>query len=248
MGFLQHLFRSRQKHASSDFHNPVTTELHSHLIPGIDDGTETLADSISVLKELSLLGYKKVITTPHIMGDFYKNGSHNILPGLKAVREALFEADIPLTIEASAEYMVDDVLEEKIASNNLLPFGKNHILIELPFNEEPQNLKTVIFNLQVNGYQPVLAHPERYPYYAGNKSKYEELTDGGVLLQMNILSLIGYYSPDVKKAAEYLIDKKLISLVGSDIHGIRHLPYLREALNTNYYEKVCGLGLLNNQL
>ncbi len=241
-------FFKRDKLPEEPFLNPITTDLHSHLIPNLDDGVESLSESILVLKELSALGYKKVITTPHIMGDFYKNGRDNILPALDLVRNELKLQHILIEIEASAEYMVDELLEVKINTNDLLPFGKNYILIELPFSAEPPNLKKVLFDLQINGYQPVLAHPERYMYMANNPDTYHELADSGILLQLNTMSLIGYYSPEVKKNAEYLIDQKLVHLVGSDIHGPRHLPYLTKALQSNYYRKICALPLMNNQL
>ena len=233
---------------NSVFINPITTELHSHLIPGIDDGTEQIEETIEVLTKYQELGYKKVITTPHIMGDFYKNGAFNILPGLEKIKNLLIQNHINIEIEAAAEYMVDELLEGKINNKEILTFGGNKVLIELPFNEEPPIFKSVLFALQTNGFQPVLAHPERYPYYALNKSNYEQLIENGVLIQLNIMSLIGYYSPNIKKTAEFLIDNKMVHLVGSDLHGARHLPFLEKAIQSTYYRKVCELNLLNNQL
>ena len=233
---------------NSVFINPITTELHSHLIPGIDDGIEQIEETIEVLKQYQQLGYKKVITTPHIMGDFYKNGAFNIIPGLEKIRNLLQQNNINIEIEAAAEYMVDELLEVKINNKEILTFGGNKVLIELPFNAEPLILKSVLFELQTNGYQPILAHPERYPYYTANKSNYDQLIENGILFQLNIMSLIGYYSPEVKKTAEYLIDNKMIHLVGSDLHGVRHLPFLEKAIQSTYYRKACDLRLLNNQL
>jgi len=248
MGIFSGLFKSKPKLADADFVNPVTTELHSHLIPGIDDGVKTLEESIEVLRGFSEMGYKKVITTPHIQGDFFKNGSHNILPGLELVRQRLLEEKIDIEIHAAAEYLIDDLLEEKIDNKQLLTFGNNHVLVELPFNEEPRNIKNVLFNLRVNGYKPVLAHPERYTYMFMQKDKYEELFQSGILFQVNIFSLVGYYSPQVQKAAEYLIEKKMVSMVGSDTHGARHLSVLNEALHSKNYQNICNLKLLNNGL
>lgn len=249
MSNLFSLFKKKQPQTeNSVFINPITTELHSHLIPGIDDGTEKVEETIEVLKHYHKLGYKKVITTPHIMGDFYKNGAFNILPGLEKIKSLLVQNNIEIEIEAAAEYMVDELLEVKINKKEILTFGGNKVLIELPFNEEPLNFKTVLFELQVNGYQPVLAHPERYSYYGSKKSNFNDLVENGVLFQLNLMSLIGYYSPEIKKTAEYLIDNKLVHLVGSDLHGTKHLPYLEKALQSSYYRKACELNLLNNQL
>ena len=248
MGLFSGLFKSTPKLADADFVNPITTELHSHLIPGIDDGVKTIEESMEVLRAFSQMGYKKVITTPHIMGDFYKNGPENILPGLELIRKKLVEENIQIELEAAAEYLVDDVLEQKIEDKQLLTFGDNYILVELPFNEEPRNFKTVLFNLRVNGYRPVLAHPERYSFMAMQKDKYEELFQSGILFQVNIFSLIGYYSPQIQKTAEYLIEKKMVNMIGSDTHGPRHLSALNAALHSKNYQNICKLKLLNNGL
>jgi len=248
MGLFGNLFKSKPKQADSDFINPITTEFHSHLIPSIDDGVEKFEQSIEVLRTWSEMGYKKVITTPHIMSDFYKNGPENILPKLEELRILLKEKNIPIEIHAAAEYMIDDLLEQKIETSKLMTFGNNYVLVEMPFSDEPRNLKKVLFNLRVNGYRPVLAHPERYGYMAIKKEKYEELFESGILFQINIFSLIGYYSPQIQKTAEWLIEKKMVSMIGSDTHGPRHLPVLQAAVRSKNYQKICELKLLNNEL
>jgi protein-tyrosine phosphatase len=248
MSFFSKIFSSKPKLADPGFQNPVTTELHSHLIPAIDDGVQTVEESMIVLKDFADRGYKKVITTPHIMGDFYKNGPHNILPGLDMLRSELRSRQIDLELEAAAEYMIDDAFERKVQDKELLTFGGNHVLVELPFTEEPANLKSVLFELQVNGYKPVLAHPERYGFMAHRKDRYEELFAQGILFQINLFSLVGYYSPQIRKTAEFLIEQKMVSMVGSDCHGPRHLPVLHDALASYNYQRVCKLPLLNNQL
>ena len=249
MSILKSIFGGKPKAASPSFVNPVTTELHSHLIPNIDDGVQSLEESIAVLKQFEDKGYKKVITTPHIMGDFYKNGPENVLPALELIRAELKARQINIELHAAAEYMVDDMLEKKIEEGNLLTFGQNHILVELPFTEEPAIFKTVLFNLRVNGYKPVLAHPELYAFMAHNKNKYEELFEQGILFQLNLFSLIGYYSPQIQKTAEYLIKQKMVHMVGSDCHGVRHLHVFNDAIACKTYQTLCEqLPLLNNQL
>ncbi len=170
MSLLEKLFSRKPKLADADFVNPITTEVHSHLIPAIDDGVPTLVESIAIIKHMASCGYKKVITTPHIMGDFYKNGPENILPALEIIRSELKMQQVDIEVEAAAEYMIDDAFEKKISSGNLLTFGNNYVLIELPFTDIPANFKSALFELQVNGYRPVLAHPERYAFYAMNKT------------------------------------------------------------------------------
>lgn len=248
MKLFDRLFSKKPKLANVSFVNPITTEVHSHLIPGIDDGVQTLEESIDILKHFASLGYQKVITTPHIMSDYYKNSPEIILPLLEKVRAGLKEQHISITLEAAAEYMIDDGLQQKIDHKELLTFGKNHVLVEMPFTEPSPNFKDILFSLRINGYTPVLAHPERYLYFAANPKRYDELWDAELLFQVNLYSLVGYYSPMAQKAAEYLIANKMVSLVGSDTHGLRHMPVLEHALRSKNYELICELPLLNNTL
>jgi protein-tyrosine phosphatase len=248
MSILNKLFNIKPKIADFNFVNPITTEIHSHLIPNIDDGVQSLEESILVFKHFAERGYKKVITTPHIMGDFYKNGPENILPAIEIIRTELKNQGINIEIQAAAEYLIDDAFEKKIALGNLLTFGQNHVLVELPFTEEPANLKSALFNLRIAGYKPVLAHPERYSFLAMHRDKFTELFEQGILFQINLFSLIGYYSPQVKKTAEFLIENKMVHMIGSDCHGQRHLPVFNDAIKSYNYQRICALPLINNTL
>lgn len=249
MSFFSNIFGSSEKHAGKDFVNPIQVEFHSHLIPGVDDGVETIDQSLEILTGFHAMGMRKVITTPHIMCDFYKNSKLNLFPLLYQLQAKLKEANIPLELEVAAEYMIDDGFVSKIEAGDLLCFGpkKKHVLIELPFMSEPSMFKQALFELQVAGYQPILAHPERYSYFAFQKSEYEELKNRGILFQVNLLSLIGYYSKPVMETAQFLIDQQMVDLVGSDTHHIRHQQLLPEVYKSKYYRKVCELELLNNQ-
>lgn len=236
--------------SSTQFVNPIQVEFHSHLIFGVDDGCETIEQSIEILSHFEKLGMRKVITTPHVMSDFYKNSKENIYPLRDEIRKRLVEENIQIEFDAAAEYMIDDGFEKKIAAGNLLTFGPEgkHILVELPFMTEPRNFSACLFELQIAGFTPVLAHPERYLYYANEKEKYHELKDRGVLFQLNMLSPLGYYSKPVADAAAYLVQQKLIDLVGSDTHHMRHMQILPEAIQNKTYRKVCEAELLNNYL
>ena len=253
MNFFGKLFANNGAASNNaSFINPVKVELHSHLIHAVDDGVQTLDEALEALKVFEAMGYTKIITTPHIMSDFYKNSTHNLTPKLHQLQNYIKENGLNLEIELAAEYMIDDAMEEKINKNELLSFGGTNkfILVEMPFLEEARNFKSVIFELQILGYKPVLAHPERYTYYHQKKEKYDELSEQGIFLQLNNLSLIGYYSPQVLKAAEYIIDKKLHSFVGSDAHNVRHANIIRDkVLNAKLYQKACSsVLLLNNTL
>ena len=150
-------------------------------------------------------------------------------------------------MEAAAEYYLDEYLDEKIRSKSLLTFGQNHVLFELPFIAEPPNLSATIFDLQTNGYKPILAHPERYGFWYNSFEKYYEMKEKGVSLQLNILSLIGHYSPETRKIAERMIDENLISFLGSDCHNAHHLGLIKEARTKKYLHKLLDSGLLKNE-
>jgi protein-tyrosine phosphatase len=227
----------------------IGCDIHSHFIPGIDDGSKTIEDSVQMIGEMYALGYKKVITTPHIMGDFYRNTPEIILSGLEKVRAALKEANIPVTIEAAAEYYLDYDLERKLDEEKLLTFGNNNLLFEVSYLNAPENLFHFIFRLQTMGYQPILAHPERYNFWHSNFSKYEALIEKGVKLQLNINSLSGYYSLATKKIAEQLIDRDMISYIGSDCHHMGHIKLIKDVIYENHLKKLMDSGkLLNNAL
>ncbi|MCF8254160.1 MAG: capsular biosynthesis protein [Bacteroidia bacterium] len=252
MSFFSKIFgkKTAEENSSAVFVNPIHVEFHSHLIFGVDDGCEFIDQSIDLLKGFANLGMTKVITTPHVMSDFYKNSKENVYPLRDQIRKRLVEENIPIQFEAAAEYMIDDGFEKKILDGDMLTFGPEgkHILIELPFMTEPPNLSSCLFELQIAGYKPILAHPERYLYYANDKDKYHELKDRGILFQLNLLSGLGYYSKPVADAANYLVQKELIDLVGSDTHHIKHMQLLPEALQSKTFKKVCEAELLNNYL
>ena len=227
----------------------ITTDIHSHLLAGIDDGVKTIAESIEIIKKFQELGYNKLITTPHIFPDFFNNTPEIIGAKLSELKDALAEQNIDVQIEAAAEYYLDESFIEQIENGNeLLTFGNNYLLFETGFMNEPINLKEIIFKLKSNGYNPVMAHPERYGYLANNFELVEDLINRGVYMQLNINSISGYYSPEIKKMAEKLIDSKQVHFIGSDCHTYRHVEVLLDTRSKKYYNKALSLDLLNNSL
>lgn len=206
------------------------TDIHSHLIPGIDDGSTDLANSVDLIRGLHKLGYQKFITTPHIMSDFYRNTPEIILNGLDQVREAIDKEGIPVQIEAAAEYYCDGDFEKSITNGELLTFGDRYVLFELSYLNPSDNFDTVTFKLQLEGYKPVLAHPERYPYWYQSFDKYQEIRDKGVLLQINLASLTGHYGMVSKRIAERLIENNMVDLLGTDTHKLSHIDVFKRAL------------------
>jgi len=225
----------------------LKTDIHSHFIPGIDDGSPDMETTIFLIKEMQGLGFKKVITTPHVMSDFYKNSSDIILKGLTDIRSELKVQNINMEIEAAAEYYIDYDFEQKIGKEKFLTFGDNYILVELSFMEAPKNLFDIIFKLQLEGYKVVLAHPERYAFFT--MDDYEELVNREVLLQINWLSIIGYYSPQIEQKTKDLILADMVSFIGSDCHNMNHAELYKKCQTKKAWHDLNNSSkLLNNTL
>jgi len=222
----------------------LKTDIHSHLIPGIDDGSTDMETTIALIEKMQGLGFKKIITSPHVMSDYYQNSSEVILNGLADVRSELKAQNINMKIDAVAEYYIDYEFEQKIGKENFLTFGDNFILVELSFMQAPRNLFDIIFKLQLEGYKVVLAHPERYNYYT--MRDYEELISRGVILQINFLSLIGYYSPQIKKKTESLINSGMVRLVGTDCHNMHHADLYKKCQTQKSWHDLVNSGKLLN--
>jgi tyrosine-protein phosphatase YwqE len=206
-----------------------------------------MAETIDLLKRFSALGYKKVITTPHIMSDFYKNTPDIILGGLEEVKRAIKGEGIDSEIEAAAEYYLDYSFEELIAKKEVLSFGNNHVLFELSFSNEPPRVKDAIFNLQTEGYKPIMAHVERYPFYFNQWDTIEEFRNRDCLIQLNINSLSGQYGPAVKKMGEDLIDRDWVDVIGSDCHHMGHLDVLESVRTNPHFHKIANKENLLNK-
>lgn len=226
----------------------LRVDMHSHLIPGIDDGAKTIEDSLELIQILHSAGYKKLITTPHIMSDYFRNTPEIILEGLSTLRIALKEHKIPVEIEAAAEYYLDDGFMRKMEEEKLLTFGDNYLLVEVSYINPPDNVFDVFFRAQVLGYKPVLAHPERYPYWYRDFEHYKRFYEMGVTLQLNLNSLSGYYGPDAKKIGEKLIDMGIIGALGTDMHHTRHAQALQQVMKEKYLKKILDMPLINREL
>jgi protein-tyrosine phosphatase len=228
---------------------PLRVDMHSHLLPGLDDGVATMEDAEAIIRRFISLGYTHIITTPHVMSDTYRNTPETILGRLEEVKAHLRSKGLEISISAAAEYYLDEVLMKMLSDGErLLTFGDRYLLFETNFLTEPFNLKEFIFLATTKGYKLVLAHPERYMYLQSNPDKVQDLIDRGVFMQMNISSLTGYYSKPVQQLAFRLIDKGLIHLLGSDCHHLQHTVLLEQARNSRYFRKALTLPLLNNTL
>lgn len=209
----------------------IGTDMHSHFIPGIDDGAPNMDVALELILGIQALGYRHIITTPHIMSDYYPNTPEIIKSGLMDLRKALQEAGIQMKVHAAAEYMVDSYFEQLVDSEGeLLTIYDKDILVELPFAGMPPNFYKVSFKLQAAGYRIILAHPERYAYMHGSMETYEELLDHNIKLQVNLNSFTGAYGPDVQKAAEDLVKHNMVRAIGTDCHHVGHLELAQKSV------------------
>ena len=225
-------------------YSALGVDMHSHLLPGIDDGSPDAATSVNYIKKMMELGYRKFICTPHVYPDLYPNTNETIASALQVLKSKLQEEQVDVEVHAAAEYFIDDLFADRLKNGEqLLTIHKNFVLIEISFMQAPTDLKNILFDMIVQGYQPVLAHPERYNYYHSRKEVYHRFKDQGCLLQVNLLSLSGYYGRSVQDAAHYLVDQKLVDLIGTDLHHERHLEAMQhpqlmadvqKALSTNH--------------
>lgn len=225
----------------------LQTDLHSHLLPGIDDGVPTLDEALELIEALVQMGYQRLITTPHVSGERYPNTSTTICEKERAVQEAIRKAGIPVEFRAAAEYMLDENFGRLMRENDLLPLDEQgHILVEMSFLHPPLALHKYLFELQGKGYKPVLAHPERYPFYHLKLEEYQALKQAGCLFQINILSITGHYGLDVQQSALLLLKQGMVDFLGTDAHRMRHALTLQAALRSGHLEKTLTRHLFHN--
>ena len=198
-------------------------DFHSHLLPGIDDGAKTIADSMSLVTALQEIGFAHFITTPHVMKNVWDNTREGILGKLEETNSTFNEKGIHIQMRAGAEYLMDGNFIELFHHEKLLTVKDNYVLVEMSYINPPIQLYDIIFDLQVVGYKPILAHPERYLFFHSNFSEYEKLKNAGCTFQLNLLSAIGYYGTNVAEIAKKLLKKGMIDFAGSDTHHQHHV-------------------------
>lgn len=227
----------------------LAQDIHSHILPGIDDGSPDVDTSLDLLRSLSDVGIKKFICTPHIIGDMFRNTPETVNNALAILKKAIRQQGMQVEISAAAEYMLDDHFMELLRGKKpLLTLAKNYILTEISFSATPRNLEQISFEISTSNYQPLMAHPERYSFYHRNYSAYSRLKELGFLLQVNILSLTGYYGKEVAKAAKFIVENKLVDFVGTDLHHSNHLKALTDARSIEIFEKYLGDRIYNQEL
>ena len=241
------LLKSKKKNAPQ--YIGFKTDVHAHILPGIDDGADNLEESLELIRSMKALGIKRVIATPHITEEVFPNNRKTIGDAYQQVRCALDADGIDFEVEYSAEYRLDGNFLAHWQRNDLIPFPKNYLLIENSYLQPYWKLEETIFELNLAGYKPILAHPERYTYYHNDYAVFDQLHNLNCKFQVNLLSLAGVYGKEVKKTAVHLLNKGYINFLATDVHHMRHIKAIEEFLCTSEFEKISAkLNLLNDTL
>lgn len=237
----------KKYHSPADY-SLLGTDLHSHLLPGIDDGAPDLETSLTLIRGLRELGFEKLITTPHVMGDIYPNTPEIIREQLLAVQACLTATGASADLQAAAEYFLDDQMAAHVQeSKPLLTLAGKYLLCEFSMLSPTMGLKEMIFQLHMQGYQVVLAHPERYVYLEMNKAYFRELKDIGCLFQLNLLSLGSYYGKTVQSLTQYLIKKQYYDFAATDLHNVRQLELLQDPKLGEGLKRLMDSGRIRNR-
>ncbi|TBW26436.1 tyrosine-protein phosphatase [Gramella sp. KN1008] len=218
-------------------HLEGVTDFHNHILPGIDDGAQTVEESLELIKGFEEIGISKFVATPHIIGEYYPNTPRTIKSALNLVQNNIKSQ---VKICAAAEYMMDQHFVEFINNKELLTVVGKKVLVEMSYFQPPLNLKEILFTLQNNSYSPILAHPERYTYlHSKSLEGYKDLKSRGCRFQLNMLSLSGHYGASIQKTSFYLIEAGLIDFICSDVHKKEHLEKIKTIrIPKKYSEKI----------
>jgi protein-tyrosine phosphatase len=237
----------RKKNSVADL-SWLQADMHSHLLPGIDDGSPDITTSLQLIRGLKELGYKKIITTPHVLWEIYPNTRETIVNKQQEVQKEIEAAGIDIEFKAAAEYFIDDHFAGQLKNKvPLLTISANMVLVEFSMVNMPMDLQEVLFEMQLQNYQPILAHPERYSFLLRKKEVFDELKNAGCLFQLNLLSLSGHYGEGVQQIADYLLKKNYYDYAGTDLHHHRHLSLLQN-LSSSAVKKLQDTGLIKNHL
>ncbi len=226
----------------------IHVDIHSHLIPGVDDGVKSLNQSIEIIRQFQELGYSKLVTTPHISESYHPNTPTVLWSKFLLVQEEIKKLGIEMEIELGAEYLVDSSFLELLKNDGEILSWSGFVLIETSFTNFPLIFDEVVFELESKGLTPVLAHPERYEYWFGNTNKVTEVRERGVKMQVTASSLVGYYGPIPKKMAKTLLKESLVDFIGSDIHRFAQMHDLEKALGSRVLRNLDRKQLMNESL
>jgi len=228
-----------------DLLNGDFIDIHSHLLPGIDDGSKSFDETLELLNSLKNIGFKQFTGTSHIFSGVWNNTKAIIENTATQTNEKL--KNHGFFIKPAAEYMMDNHFLELLKNDEkLLTIKDNYVLVEMSYINPPIHLFDILFQLQINGYQPILAHPERYNFYHGNIDAFKKLKNSGCKFQLNLISTTGYYGQAVAKCAKDLLKENMFDFAGSDVHHNRHIESFEQKIIVKNTENLKSI-IQNNQ-
>lgn len=233
------LFKKKNKECAKLFYS---TDVHCHILPGVDHGAKTVEDSLELLRVQQEMGIKRVILTSHVTAETFENTPETLRPAFQLLKKAVEETeDLNVELFLSAEYRMDEFWNKQYEQNNQIAMPGNYILLENSFQQELLGLNELMFDLKVKGYKPILAHPERYGYYAVRKQRLEQLHNMGIKFQVNLLSLAGYFGNHCRETALWIAKNGMADMLGSDMHGMEHADVIRDFIGSKAWRKLVPL-------
>ena len=233
MGLLD-IFRNKKEQVKL-FYN---TDIHCHILPGVDHGSRSIEDSLDMLHAEMEMGINRVILTSHVTAVTFENTRESLMDAFLKLQDAVTDAGLDIQLFLSAEYRMDEYFDKEYAADHLIPMPGNHILLENSFQQELMNLDDLLFDMQVKGYKTILAHPERYPYYSRRRKRYEQLHNAGAKFQVNILSFTGYFGEEARESALWFVRNGMIDYLGSDMHNVKHAHIIMDYIKSKEWRKM----------
>ncbi len=233
MGLLD-IFRNKKEQVKL-FYN---TDIHCHILPGVDHGSRSIEDSLDMLQAEMEMGVNRVILTSHVTAVTFENTRESLMDAFLKLQDAVTDAGLDIQLFLSAEYRMDEYFDKEYAADHLIPMPGNHILLENSFQQELMNLDDLLFDMQVKGYKTILAHPERYPYYSRRRKRYEQLHNAGAKFQVNILSFTGYFGEEARESALWFVRDGMIDYLGSDMHNVKHAHIIMDYIKSKEWRKL----------
>lgn len=239
------IFRKKSKQEAKLFY---VNDVHSHILPGVDHGSQSVEESLEMLRAELDMGITHVMCTSHVTAETFENTPETLTAAYEVLKKAVEEEGLPINIYPSAEYRIDEYWTKEYEAGHLLPMPGNHVLLENSFSQELIGIDNMMFELQVKGYRPILAHPERYHYYNDRRDRYKTLHNASVKFQVNILSLAGYFGNGARNRAVWLIQNNLCDMLGSDMHNMEHARIIKDYIGSREWTKLCEKYNLHNRI
>ncbi len=227
-------FRKSKKNVNL-FYN---TDVHCHILPGVDHGSQSVEQSLEMLKAEMDMGISRVMCTSHVTAETFENTPESLTAAYNTLCEAVKREGLDIELYASAEYRIDEYWDQQYAAGKILPMPGKFILMENSFQQELLQLDELMFDLMVKGYRPILAHPERYGYYSHRRQRLDQLHGAGVKFQVNLLSLAGYFGQGPRDTAMWLVKHGLVDMLGTDMHDMNHAQVIQDYLRSKDWRKV----------